>query len=189
MSLAGLKGGEVCQHEWWEGRLQVQGGGRHRHSRRCGMGRRTEEDIRCFSKCLNSRDWGKKTYQTHGVVGAADQSRIKFPIDCWHANLQSANVCYHYTAWGVSWGNCLLVDSGNSRKKSQEGLCLLTTKNFFARKVSKFCTVTTSKFTGNLPGIFGDEVNGEIYQSLSLTTSKFNGNLCYWSEKMNGFMR
>ena len=115
------------------------------------------------------------------MVGAADQSRIKFPIDCWHANLQSANVCYYtacytvyYTAWGVSRGNCLLVDSGDSHKKSQEGLCLLTTKNFFARKVSKFCTVTTSKFTGNLPGIFGDEVNGEIYQSLSLTTSKFN---------------
>ena len=60
MSLAGLKVGEVCQHEWWEGRLQVQGGGRHRHSRRCGKGRRTEEDIWCFINCLNSRDWGER---------------------------------------------------------------------------------------------------------------------------------
>ena len=34
------------------------------------------------------------------MVGAADQSRIKFPIYRWHADLQSANVCYH-TAWGV----------------------------------------------------------------------------------------
>ena len=52
--IAGLKGGEVCQHEWWEGRLQVQGGGRHRHSRRCGTGRRTErkKDIRCYSKAM-----------------------------------------------------------------------------------------------------------------------------------------
>ena len=28
---------------------------------------------------------------------------------------------------------------------------ILTTKNFFAKKASKFCTVTTSKLTGNLP--------------------------------------
>ena len=31
----------------------------------------------------------------------------------------------------------------------------LTTKNFFAKKASKFCTVTTSKLTGNLSYFIG----------------------------------
>ena len=32
--------------------------------------------------------------ETHGVVWAANKSRVKFPVDGGHAHLHSAHVCY-----------------------------------------------------------------------------------------------
>ena len=58
---------------------------------------------------------------------------------------------------------------------------VLTTKNFLARKASKFCTVTTSRFTGNLM----KEVTliGEAVQQL--VPCKKEAVLFFYSESFN----